>query len=179
MPVISIENLSHAASSFFFSGFESSAILTVDGVGEWATTTYGTGKGNLVSIFEEVIFPAPAHPSWGGAGLLGGEGTLQLADVLRQGGVRLVRCRDQVTTLAERPLVWEAYTSHDLTLAVHGARIRGWVDGSLVCDVTDDALASGAVGLILDEGTMLCQDIEVRSAILEASDLEHRGAPLQ
>jgi len=50
-------HLSHAASSFFYSGFESAAILTVDGVGEWATTTYGTGKGNQVSIFEEVTFP--------------------------------------------------------------------------------------------------------------------------
>src|ERR1041384_8821535 len=36
---------SHAASSFFFSGFDTAAILTVDGVGEWATTTYGTGIG--------------------------------------------------------------------------------------------------------------------------------------
>jgi carbamoyltransferase len=48
---------SHAASSFFFSGFEESAILTVDGVGEWATTTYGTGDGNGIHIFEEVHFP--------------------------------------------------------------------------------------------------------------------------
>jgi len=48
---------SHAASSFYFSGFDSAAILTVDGVGEWATTTYGTGKNNKVDIFEEVSFP--------------------------------------------------------------------------------------------------------------------------
>lgn len=50
-------HLSHAASSFFFSGFESSAILTVDGVGEWATTTYGLGNGNKIDLFEEVHFP--------------------------------------------------------------------------------------------------------------------------
>jgi len=48
---------SHAASSFFFSGFKESAILTVDGVGEWATTTYGMGKGNTIDLFEEVQFP--------------------------------------------------------------------------------------------------------------------------
>jgi len=48
---------SHAASSYFFSGYEEAAILTVDGVGEWATTTYGTGKGNKIEIFEEVRFP--------------------------------------------------------------------------------------------------------------------------
>lgn len=48
---------SHAASAFFYSGFEESAILTVDGVGEWATTTYGMGKGNKIEMLEEVNFP--------------------------------------------------------------------------------------------------------------------------
>lgn len=47
----------HAASAFFYSGFEESAILTVDGAGEWATTTYGSGRNNSVEIFEEVRFP--------------------------------------------------------------------------------------------------------------------------
>ena len=37
-------HLSHAASSFYFSGFTEAAIFTVDGVGEWATTTYGVGS---------------------------------------------------------------------------------------------------------------------------------------
>ena len=50
-------HLSHAASSFYYSGFSEAATLTVDGVGEWATTTYGTGKGNELSLFEEVSFP--------------------------------------------------------------------------------------------------------------------------
>lgn len=50
-------HLSHAASAFYFSGFENSAILTMDGVGEWATTSYGFGKGNEIKIFEEVLFP--------------------------------------------------------------------------------------------------------------------------
>lgn len=48
---------SHAASSFFYSDFKESAILTVDGVGEWATTSYGTGKDAALEIFEEVEFP--------------------------------------------------------------------------------------------------------------------------
>jgi carbamoyltransferase len=47
----------HAASSFFYSGFNDAAIMTVDGVGEWATTTYGIGRGPEISIFEEVFFP--------------------------------------------------------------------------------------------------------------------------
>lgn len=48
---------SHAASSFYYSGFAESAVLTVDGVGEWATTTYGRGSDEGVEIFEEVDFP--------------------------------------------------------------------------------------------------------------------------
>jgi carbamoyltransferase len=48
---------SHAASAFYFSGFQEAALLTVDGVGEWATTTYGHGSGAQLEIFEEVEFP--------------------------------------------------------------------------------------------------------------------------
>ncbi|WP_139487906.1 carbamoyltransferase family protein [Brevibacillus dissolubilis] len=50
-------HLSHAASSFYFSGFQESAIMTVDGVGEWATTTYGYGKDHEVTMLEQVNFP--------------------------------------------------------------------------------------------------------------------------
>jgi len=50
-------HLSHAASSFYFSGYDQSAILTTDGVGEWATTTYGMGDGNKIELSEEVHFP--------------------------------------------------------------------------------------------------------------------------
>ena len=48
---------SHAASAFFFSGFPRAAVLTVDGVGEWATTTYGVGEGAALQAFAEVEFP--------------------------------------------------------------------------------------------------------------------------
>ncbi len=50
-------HLSHAASSYYFSGFEDAAILTVDGVGDWATTTYGRGAGAHIERFEQVDFP--------------------------------------------------------------------------------------------------------------------------
>jgi carbamoyltransferase len=50
-------HLSHAASSFFFSGFEEAAIMTVDGVGDWPTTTYGRGQGSQIERFEQVDFP--------------------------------------------------------------------------------------------------------------------------
>jgi carbamoyltransferase len=48
---------SHAASSYFFSGFSESAIMTVDGVGEWATTTYGSGNAAELNIFSQIDFP--------------------------------------------------------------------------------------------------------------------------
>ncbi|HET7033241.1 MAG TPA: carbamoyltransferase N-terminal domain-containing protein, partial [Casimicrobiaceae bacterium] len=48
---------SHAASAFFPSPFEEAAILTFDGVGEWATTSYGTGRGNRIELAAEMRFP--------------------------------------------------------------------------------------------------------------------------
>jgi carbamoyltransferase len=48
---------SHAASSFLVSPYDEAAILTVDGVGEWATATMGRGKGNQFEILREIRFP--------------------------------------------------------------------------------------------------------------------------
>ncbi len=48
---------SHAASAFFPSPFERSAFLTTDGVGEWATTSFGVGNGNAIDIRGEIHFP--------------------------------------------------------------------------------------------------------------------------
>ena len=48
---------SHAASAFFPSPFEEAAILTFDGVGEWATASYGTGRGNRIELTHEMHFP--------------------------------------------------------------------------------------------------------------------------
>ena len=50
-------HLSHAASAFFPSPFEEAAVLTADGVGEWATTTVAIGKGNELDIKKEIHFP--------------------------------------------------------------------------------------------------------------------------
>ncbi|MGB2987921.1 MAG: carbamoyltransferase N-terminal domain-containing protein [Phycisphaerae bacterium] len=48
---------SHAASAFFPSPFEEAAILTLDGVGEWATAGYGYGRGNRITLTHELHFP--------------------------------------------------------------------------------------------------------------------------
>jgi len=50
-------HLSHAASAFFTSPFVDAAILTIDGVGEWATATISHGKGNEIKILKEMKFP--------------------------------------------------------------------------------------------------------------------------
>ncbi|HEU6453050.1 MAG TPA: carbamoyltransferase [Gemmatimonadaceae bacterium] len=48
---------SHAASAFYPSPFESAAIITVDGVGEWCTTSWGVGSGNSIELRSELRFP--------------------------------------------------------------------------------------------------------------------------
>ena len=48
---------SHAASAFFPSPFEEAAVLTIDGVGEWATTSVGLGRGNRLEMLKELHFP--------------------------------------------------------------------------------------------------------------------------
>ncbi|WP_182867062.1 carbamoyltransferase family protein [Rhodopirellula sp. JC639] len=48
---------SHAASAFYPSPFDQAAILTMDGVGEWATTTMGMGRGNSIELTDEIRFP--------------------------------------------------------------------------------------------------------------------------
>jgi carbamoyltransferase len=50
-------HLSHAASAFFPSPYEEAAILTIDGVGEWSTATFGVGRGNDIKLFKEIRFP--------------------------------------------------------------------------------------------------------------------------
>ena len=50
-------HMSHAAHTFFTSPFEESAILTVDGVGEWSTTSFGYGKNNSVTLSNDIRWP--------------------------------------------------------------------------------------------------------------------------
>jgi len=50
-------HFSHAASAFYPSPFEEAVILTLDGVGEWATTTVGIGRGKNIEIVKEILFP--------------------------------------------------------------------------------------------------------------------------
>ena len=55
--LFSEHHMAHAASAFYPSPFDSAAILTIDGVGEWATTSLGSGQGNEVKLFSEINYP--------------------------------------------------------------------------------------------------------------------------
>jgi carbamoyltransferase len=55
--LFSEHHLSHAASAFLCSPFDEAAILTVDGVGEWTTATYGVGRGNDIKLHKQMDFP--------------------------------------------------------------------------------------------------------------------------
>ena len=48
---------SHAASAFFPSPFQEAAFITMDGVGEWATSSFGIGKNNKIELLAEIHFP--------------------------------------------------------------------------------------------------------------------------
>ena len=55
--LFSEHHMSHAASAFFPSPFEEAAVLTMDGVGEWTTTSLAVGKGNSLEVAREILFP--------------------------------------------------------------------------------------------------------------------------
>ena len=57
-PILFTEHhIAHAASAFYPSPFNEAAILTIDGVGEWATTTIAKGKENQIDMLSEIRFP--------------------------------------------------------------------------------------------------------------------------
>jgi carbamoyltransferase len=55
--LFSQHHLSHAASAFYPSPFERAAVLTLDGVGEWTTSSLAVGQGNRLTILKEIHFP--------------------------------------------------------------------------------------------------------------------------
>jgi carbamoyltransferase len=55
--LVTPHHMAHAASCFYPSPFESAAILTIDGVGEWATCTLGVGTGPNIELIEEIVYP--------------------------------------------------------------------------------------------------------------------------
>jgi hypothetical protein len=77
--------------------------------------------------------------------------------------LRLVKYLDDETVLAETPYHWEIWQPYQLTLAVDGDWVRGWVDGRLMFEVQDlqRPLLGGGVGLVLERGHMAAPTIAV------------------
>jgi carbamoyltransferase len=98
-------HLSHAASAFYPSPFEEAAILTIDGVGEWATTAIGRGVGKDISILRELHFPHSlgllyaAFTGYCGFKVNSGEYKLMgLAPYGVKGGGRVAKWKDAIRT---------------------------------------------------------------------------------
>jgi len=96
-------HLSHAASAFFPSPYDEAAVLTIDGVGEWATTTIGKGSGRELSILRELHFPHSlgllysALTAWCGFKVNSGEYKLMgLAPYGIEGSERVARYRQVI-----------------------------------------------------------------------------------
>ena len=77
------------------------------------------------------------------------------------GKARLVRELDGTTVLAEQEFPLELYRTYQMELAVDGARITGRIDGEVVLSASDDALPSGGIALLVDEGRTGTQTVTV------------------
>jgi hypothetical protein len=87
------------------------------------------------------------------------------AILLGKGGVvRLVKMDDTETVLAEAPFDWEFFTPYTLSLQVNGAEITGSVAGGPTLTATDPGsrLTGGSVGLVIENGTLICESVSVR-----------------
>ena len=77
------------------------------------------------------------------------------------GSVQIVRELDGTTVLAEAPLDVEFYRTYQLEIAVEGTKITGSVDGEAVLETDDDALATGGIALLIDEGRTATQAVSI------------------
>ena len=82
----------------------------------------------------------------------------------RDGRLAIVRRLDGTQVLAARPLAWELYQPHHLSLTVAGERIVGKVNGVELINASDSALRSGAVALLCHEGRVDVNDVRVFGA---------------
>ena len=93
-------HLSHASSAFFPSPYDEAAILTLDGVGEWATTTIGLGQGSQIKILKQLDFPHSL-------GLLYSAFTYYCGFKVNSGEYKLMGLAPYGTQDSERVLAWK------------------------------------------------------------------------
>src|SRR5438034_6168946 len=122
-------HVSHAASSFFTSPYEEAAILTVDGAGEWTTSTLGIGRKNRLEILKEIRFPHSLGLLYSAftayCGFEVNEGEYKLMGMHPYGKPRFVDRIHEIVDVAEDGSLWHdmryfAYQrSTDSTLNAH------------------------------------------------------------
>jgi carbamoyltransferase len=121
-------HLSHAASAFYPSPFTEAAILTVDGVGEWATTTIGRGRGKDIEILSELHFPHSV-------GLLYSAFTYFLGFTVNSGEYKLMGLAPYGNAASDRTLGFVR------RITTHLVDIRN--DGSILLNMPYFAFATG------------------------------------
>jgi ADP-ribosylglycohydrolase len=77
------------------------------------------------------------------------------------GKAQLVRELDGTHVLAEIPFPWECYRPYEFSLQAQGSTLTGWINGQQVAEVTDEGLESGAIALLIAEGRLGCDEVEV------------------
>lgn len=71
---------------------------------------------------------------------------------------------DQQTVLAEAPFDWQRWQEYELSLEVQGNHLRGWVGGKLLLEAEDGDLTGGGVALVVEEGHLMADEVEVKPA---------------
>ncbi len=89
--------------------------------------------------------------------------------------VQLVRMLHTEEVLAEADLEWRLGDRYELTLEACGNRVAGKVDGVTLLEATDDALDCGAVGLVVEEGRLGVDRVEVSPVAAEPVENKERG----
>jgi len=84
--------------------------------------------------------------------------------LVASGKAQLVRELDGTHVLAEVPCAWKLYEPYKLRLEVKGDKLIGYVNGQALLRARDGALAGGALALLIEEGRLGCDEVEVEPA---------------
>jgi hypothetical protein len=83
--------------------------------------------------------------------------------VASDGKAKLVRMLNESKTLAESPVKFEFGRIYDLSIEAKGSKLKATVDGKTVLEATDDSFATGAIGLISEEGRVVFGEVDVKA----------------
>ena len=127
---------SHAASAFYPSPFEEAAVVTLDGVGEWATSSIGVGRGHMLEMLREMRFPHSLGLLYSAftyfAGFKVNSGEYKLMGLAPYGSPTYVKViKDQLVEIREDGSIWLnlEYFTYPYALAMTGTRMERLLGG--------------------------------------------------